>query len=80
MPSMYKDDEAGARRRVAGNAKEDCFTQSEMMQCWNVLSRGVTKSELHFNQKTLMVMQKIHVRGCVSYHLLHNKHLQNLVA
>lgn len=35
----------------------------------DVLSRGVTRSELHFNQRTLTVMQRIHVRGCVSYHL-----------
>lgn len=33
--SMCKDDEAGAKGRVAGNAKEeDSFTQSETIQCW----------------------------------------------
>ena len=56
MLSMLKNDEAGARGRVAGNGREDPFTLSEMIQCWNILSRGVTRSDMHFNQSTLTVM------------------------
>lgn len=56
MLSMLKDGEAGARGRVAGNGRaEDPFTLGEMIQCWNILSRGVTRSDMHFNQSTLTV-------------------------
>ena len=36
--------------RVAGNVREnDPFVLREIIQHWSVLSRGVTRSDIHFN-------------------------------
>lgn len=59
--------------RVAGDGREDdLFTLREMIQHWSVLSRGMTRSGMHFNWSTLTVVQRIHFKECISYHLLCN--------